>query len=351
MRENINKLWTFLLPVASLVLLIGCGDGGGGGDADAEIPDVPVEEADGAEDVQLEEIPGDPAVEDVVAEDVQAEEVVEEDVQEEEVISVTCPVVTSGTASLGGILTRGPNMNVVTTDTDLDAAGQIALAIFDQNPLLTFPRPDPVATGLIVSADLAAETDYVEFCVQNIPAGTYWFGALLDDDGSGFTDQEQFGDIITGPPLTGTLAADESVTDAHFVLNVRVGRVYGDITIDPTLASTHTDLTGNLYVTIVDAASVSPPPAILGGGVGTDVTLSPDGALGYQVLLSLEPTDTHTGVLVVIFDVDLSGVTTGPSSGDLVNFSLSVPITMPPSFSYTITGIDQNIDTEIISEY
>lgn len=348
-----KKAVVIFLSILVLVCFVSCNGDGGDGDADAV--DIPVEEIDTAEDVGPEDIPGDLQVDEVdvvpdpVEEDVLEEEatdVVPEDVEEEEVIEVTCPIATAGTASLGGILTRGTNMIMDTADTDIDGIGDIVVAIFDTNPIST-PSPTPVASTNVAVADLSSETNWVEFCVQDIPAGDLWFGALMDDDDSGVTTAAQFGDIVTMPPPPLTLAADETVTDAHYVMNVRVGRVTGSVTIDPDLAASLSDLTGNLYMGVVDNPTLS--PTLLGYSMTEAVTLSPDAAQPFEVLLMLEPTVSNTGYVTAILDVDESGVTGSPEPGDLVNFDLeAVPPVLPPSFDYTITGIDETSDTTII---
>jgi hypothetical protein len=356
-NKGMKKGQAFILWAAALMMAAAC-NGNGKEDEDADA-DVPGDDIDAAEDVVHEDVipdtpqddtPAEPDGEDTPVEETVDEDVVEEDVVEEELPPVECPVGTAGTASLGGYLARGTNMNVDDADTNLDAAGDIMVAIFDVNPASTLPRPAPVATGLVTAAVLTEETDTVQYCVQNIPPGDYWFVALLDDDGSGFTENEQFGDLISSPPAAGTLAGDESVTDADHVLNVRIGRVHGNITIDPTFAATLTDLTGDLYVGIIDNVVLDPPPTVLGVGVIPDITMSADAAVPYEVLLLLEPTASHMGVVVAIFDVDESGVTGFPQTGDIVNFILD-PLTPPPIFSYTITGIDQTSNTTLIDVY
>jgi hypothetical protein len=356
-NKSMKRGQALILWAAALMMAAACG--GNGKEEDADADDVPVGDIDGADDVVHEDVipdtpqedtPAEPDGEDTTVEDAVEEDVVEEDVVEEELPPVECPVGTAGTASLGGYLTRGTNMNVDDTDTNLDAAGPIMIAVFDADPASTLPRPTPVATALVTAAVLTEETDAVQYCVQNIPAGNYWFVALLDDDGSGFTENEQFGDLISFPPPEGTLAADESVTDADRVLNVRIGRVRGNVTIDPTLASTLTDLTGDLYIGIIDNVVLDPPPAVLGYTLIPDITMSADASVPYEVLLLLENTSTNMGVVVAIFDVDESGVTGFPQTGDIVNFILS-PLTPPPIFSYTTTGIDQTSNTTLIDVY
>jgi len=348
-KVKIIRTLIVLISLAIFVSLAGCG--GGGGEKDTTTDEVVEDESIG-EDTGVEEISLEPQEEEDAVSEMDMEEPQEisgEDIVEEEVQPTRCPVLTPGTASLGGILKRGDNMIVNPSDSNLDAAGSMIIAVFNEDPVQTYPRPDPVASTRISSVVLTELSDTVEFCLQNIPPGPYWFGALLDDDNSGLSGQESFGDIITGPPVEGTLAANEAVQDADFVLNVRVGRVWGEITIDPTLAGSHSDLTGNLYVLIVD--SVAPSATLLGGSLYQNVTLSPDASFPYEVLLPIEPTSTNTGYVVVIFDVDLSGVRTGPQNGDLVNFSLSPTVILPPHFEYLITGIEENIDTEVIWEY
>jgi len=356
-NKGMKKGQAFILWAAALMMAAAC-NGNGKEDEDADA-DVPGDDIDAAEDVVHEDVipdtpqddtPAEPDGEDTQVEEAVEEDVTEEDVVEEELPPVECPVGTAGTASLGGYLSRGTNMNVDEVDTEMDAVGNIMIAIFNVDPATTVPRPTPVATSLVTDAVLTEETDTVPYCVQNIPAGNYWFVALLDDDGSGFTENEQFWDLISFPPPVGTLAADESVTDADQVLNVRIGRVQGYVTIDPTFASTLTDLTGDLYIGIIDNVVLDPPPTVLGYTLIPNITMSADSSEPYEVLLLLENTASNMGVVVAIFDVDESGVTGFPQTGDIVNFILS-PMTPPPIFSYTITGIDQTSNTTLIDVY
>ena len=351
-KEKSARIFVVILA-AALVFSAGCDNGDS--DSDADALDVPaendmagdVEDEDAPADPQPEEITPDP-VEEEVEEDVE-EDVESEDMAEEEVITVTCPVDSAGTASLGGILSRGTNMIMDTEDEDFDAAGDIIIGIFDEDPVTTGTTV-PVASGFVVGADLADEMDYVEFCVQNIPPGEFWLGALMDDDDSGLETKFRVGDLITYPPPNDTLAADEAIVDANYVLNVRVGRVFGEVTIDADFAATQDDLTGFLHVAVIDNP-LAPEPAILGYiMIEEEVTLSPDGSQPYELLLGAEPTDAETGYVIAIFDVDESGVYLMPSPGDLVNMSLS-PIVLPPIFSYTITGVEEEHDTTIIWEY
>jgi hypothetical protein len=342
-----------------LVWALACnGNGNGEEDADADAIDVPADEIDTTPDPvvdpQQEDTAPDPVEEDVMEEEAVSDTVEDEvaDMVEEELPPVDCAVDTAGTASLGGWLVRGTNMILDTGDTDLDAAGDIYVAIFDQDPVTTIPRPDPVAYTDISAAVLTAVTDSVQFCIKNIPPGEYWLGALMDDDGSGSTGLEEVGDIIAFPMPTGTLSADEAVEDAYEVMNVRIGRVAGSITIDADLAATLTDLTGDLYVGIVDSIATSPPPTILGVSWYQDVTLSADAAQPYEVLLMLEPTASEQGHVIVIFDVDESGVSGFPQAGDIVNVIIDIPPTLPPQFTYDITGIQlDDVDTVLIDVY
>ncbi|MFH1438713.1 MAG: hypothetical protein ABIJ56_23590 [Pseudomonadota bacterium] len=342
-----------VILAAALVFSAGCGNGDS--DSDADAADVPAEtdmagDADAAGDPEPEEITPDPGDEEAgddaaeVVEDAESEDIEEE----EEVITVECEVDGDGTASLGGILRRGTNMIMDTEDEDLDAAGDIIIAIFDEDPVTTL-SPEPVASTIVFDADLGEETGYVEFCIQNIPPGAVWFGALMDDNDSGLESEMKVGDLITYPPPPETLAADVAVVDAAYVMNVRVGRVFGEVTIDAEFAATQDDLTGSLYVAVIDNPLAS-SPAILGYSMTEAVTLSADAGQPYELLLGAEPTVAETGYVIAIFDVDESGVYLMPSPGDLVNMSLD-PIVLPPIFSYTITGIEEEQDTTIIWEY
>ena len=345
-----------LVVILAAVLVFAAACDNGDSDSDADAVDVPaetdmagdVEDEDAPGDTQPEEITPDPVDEEVEDDAVEVEDAVSEDMEEEEVITVECAVDSAGTASLGGILRRGANMIMDTEDEDFDAAGDIIIAIFDEDPVTTL-SPEPVASTIVIAADLSEESSYVEFCIQNIPPGEVWFGALLDDNDSGLESEMKVGDIITYPPPAETLAADAAVMNASYVMNVRVGRVFGEVTIDAEFAATQDDLTGNLYVAVIDNPLAS-SPAILGYSMTEAVTLSADAGQPYELLLGAEPTAAETGYVIAIFDVDESGVFLMPSPGDLVNMSLD-PIVLPPIFSYTITGIEEEQDTIIIWEY
>lgn len=356
-RKKIGNLSALFCAATVMIFLMACNGENGNGNGDADAGDVPAEDV-AVEDVVQEDTPEDPPEEDVppdtpeedVAEDLVDDEVIE-DIVEEELPPVFCPVLGVGTASLGGHLSRGPNMLMDAADTALDSVGDIFILIYDVDPFITWPSPDPVAAAYVSGGVLTAETDVVEFCVQNIPPGDFWFVVIMDDDGSGVGGIESVGDIIGMPLPTGTLAADESVADARFALNVRIGRVYGSVTIDRDLASGLTDLTGDLFIAITDAATLSPPPAVFGFVLIEDVTLSPNTLHPYEVLLMSSPTAAEMGYLIAIFDVDESGITGLPQPGDIVNFSMGSPPVLPPYFTYNITGIEENIDTTMVSVY
>jgi hypothetical protein len=308
-------------------------DGEGGADADADADAADADEGDVPLPDAADEGTGD-------AEDVP------EDAPAEEGTTVECPVTTAGTGSIGGTLRRGTDMPVVPGDTDFDAVGDMLIAVFDEDPILSL-TPTPVATAVLTAADFSLESNLVEFCVQNIPPGDFWFGASLDDDGSGATAVASLGDIVTMPLPTGTLAADEAIEDAAYMLTVRVGRVSGNVTIDPTFAATMSDLTGDLYVAVVDSPTVG--ATLMGFVTYPAVTLSADGAQPYEVLLRMPAPTSGLGYIVAIHDIDESGVVGFPSIGDLVNFILGT--TEPPSFTYDTTGLDASLNTQIIAQF
>jgi hypothetical protein len=347
-----DKRWENGLLVCLLLAFVAtfaaCGDDSSNNDVtDTPAEDVAADaDADGDGDGTDTPLPD---AEDEGTGDVPVEDAadVPEDAPAEEGTTVECPVATAGTASIGGTLHRGTDMPVVSSDTDLDAVGDMVVAVFDEDPILATTTPTPVATARITAADLSLETNSVEFCVQNIPPGDFWLGASLDDDGSGVAAVASLGDIVTMPIPTGTLAADEAIEDAAYVLNVRVGRVSGSVTIDPTFAATMTDLTGDLYVAVVDSPTVG--ATLMGFQMYPGVTLSADGAQPYEVLLRMPAPTSGLGYVVAIHDIDESGVVGFPSIGDLVNFVLGT--SEPPSFTYDTTGLDATLNTQIIAQF
>ena len=364
--EKCRVLFFAVLCMAVTGLHAGCGDGDDNGGDDADAVDIAGDDG-AAVDIAQEDIPADEpveaepdqpdlpaeveAVEDPVEEDPE-EEVVEdviEDVVEEEVISVECPIDEAGTGSFGGLVGRGADM-VITDLSETDGVGNLFILVFDEDPTEA-DDPEPVAVAILPDADLSNADNMVEFCVQNIPPGNIWLGALMDDDGSGLDDGPSVGDIMSMSFIEENIDADESLGDIYVHMDVRIGLIHGVIDVDEDLAGSVEDLTGDMLIILVNR--LDELAVVMGASAYQDVDLSGGETLTYRVPILVPPPPAHTLYVAVIFDVDESGTGGGPQAGDLVNFMLVPPpdeSIMPPEVDYAFSGIVEEVDTTLIWE-
>ncbi|MFH1438136.1 MAG: hypothetical protein ABIJ56_20675 [Pseudomonadota bacterium] len=360
--EKIRLFLLVLLCVALAGLQAGCGNGDdNGGDADA----VDVADDDGAGvDIEEEDIPADgpvetepdlpaevEAVDDPVGEEPEEEAVedVIEDTVEEEIISVECPIDEAGTGSFGGLVGRGADM-LVTDLAETDGVGNIIVMVFDEDPTEA-DSPEPVAMAILPDADLSNAESLVEFCVQNIPPGNIWLGALMDDNGSGLDDGPSAGDIVSMNFVEENIGADESKTDIYVHMDVRIGLIYGEIDVDEELAASVEDLAGDMFIILINR--LDDLAVVMGAAAYQDVDLSGGEPLSYEALILVPPPPAHTLYVAAIFDVDESGSGGRPQPGDLVNFELVAPpgeSIMPPDVDYTYSGIVEEVNTALIWE-
>lgn len=342
-----KTLFSLALALCALPLVLpACG--GSEDKKDADAADVTTEEAAPAEDIVQEEPAAETADPEIEAVEEAAEAVDARPEDEGEGEGPFCAAVGS-TASLGGTVGRGGSMLINASDTALDAKGDVAIALFDHDPTAGAPGM-PVALTFVTAADLSTTTARATFCIQNIPPGTLWVVAVLDDNGSGVMSGPEVGDILLSPLPQVTLTAGQSKTDAVYILSARVGRIHGTLSVDDALRGSVSDLIGTLYIAVVDAPTTS--GNLLGGNTYTAVDLSANGAtFDYSTPVVNPPTGTGLAYLAVVFDVNVSGLAGGPQPGDLVNYDLAATIpVLPPSVAYTQSGIVEEVDTELIWE-
>ena len=358
--EKIRLLLLMLLCVALAGLQAGCNGGSSDEDVVEDVAGDPdagdlIEEADVPTDEPAETEPDLPAeveaVDDPVEEEPE-EEVVEDVIEntvEEEIISVECPIDEAGTGSFGGLVGRGADM-VITDLAETDGVGNIIVMVFDEDPTEA-DSPEPVAVAILPDADLSNADSLVEFCVQNIPPGNIWLGALMDDNGSGLDDGPSAGDIVSMTFVEENIGADESKTDIYVHMGVRIGLIYGEIDVDEELAASVEDLVGDMLIILINR--VDDLAVVMGAGAYQDVDLSGDGTLNYEALVLVPPPPAHTLFVAAIFDVDESGTGGRPQPGDLVNFELVAPpgeSIMPPDVDYSLSGIVEEVNTTLIWE-
>lgn len=126
---------------------------------------------------------------------------------------------------LGGVAgTVSLDTASVTCDATLlsiDCAGPLYVAIFDQDPEL-FPNRQPMASTVIEDADLAGDASTVPYALADVPVGTWYLTAFLDDDdNAAFTaERPDSGDPVV-TPFQVTVTIDATTTQ-NITLDLRL---------------------------------------------------------------------------------------------------------------------------------
>jgi hypothetical protein len=294
------------------------GDTGGDtvGDAADEITDT--SEEDGPFDAPADEVEELDAVEDGAdAADVASDELDAAD-GGDVVTDLSFDMPAEGTATLSGIVYCDPEL-VVEGDDDLDAVGHVLVALFDCQPYATLLcQREPLRLHQSGSpVDLGPSSTGYPYSFPDLPSGSYWVLAALDDDGSGFDELPwsgppvDMGDPVGHPSPGAYLFTGSTVDDAHVTMNVRASRIAGEVTLDPLLWY-EGDGIGDLHVGAADG-DPSGGGAFLMYALGSQPAVDIlDGAPDPYEAILLAP----AGTVYVFAFLDDDGAGGVPATGD-----------------------------------